>query len=195
MMILALTGGIASGKSTVANILAEHGVEIIDTDVIAREIVEPGQPAYDEIVTHFGHEVCQNDGNLNRAALREKIFQDPAERQWLESVTHPRIRETVSQRLEKSSARVTCIVIPLLNDRTTYSMVDQIIVVDIDETTQLQRLVERDDIDETLAKKMITAQLPRRERLKLADHIIDNAKSRDDLRGQCTRLLDSLPQA
>lgn len=179
--ILALTGGIASGKSTVARLFEQKGIPVCDADQIARDIVEPGTETLEKIVLHFGDDVLLNNGHLNRQALREIIFESPEERVWLEELTHPIIRNTMQDWAMQNPAPICCLMIPLLHDRKTYNCVDKIIVVDTPESTQIKRLMARDHIDEAAAQKILKAQISREQRLALADIVIENQGDEADL--------------
>lgn len=190
-MILGLTGGIASGKTTVADLLAEQGIDIFDADQVARDIVKPGEPTLSEIIKHFGQEVLSADGTLNRQALRKIIFDASDERIWLENLTHPRIRQRMQESAANSTAQHCCLVIPLLVNRQAYPMIEKVIVVDVDENIQIERLMARDHIDETAAKKILCAQISRQSRLKLADFVITNNNGPESLTKQVEKLADS----
>lgn len=185
---VALTGGIASGKSAVTDRFAAHGIEIIDADLISRELVEPGAPALQEIVSTFGAEVINADGSLNRRALRERVFGDVSARRALESILHPRVRDCVRQRAQSVGSAYGLIVIPLLLESGDYAWVNRVLVVDVTPATQVQRLIERDGIDRTLAESMLAAQAGRAERLAIADDVIDNSTSLADLDAKVARL-------
>ena len=177
-MIIGVTGGIASGKSTVANAFAALGAPWVDADDVAREVVEPGEPALEAIAERFGREALNEDGTLNRRALREIVFGDPAERRWLESVTHPRIRERLQAhlaRLQASGAPYVLLVSPLLFESGQHAMVDRCLVIDVPEPVQIARTAARDGVDEAQARAIVAAQLPRAERLARADEVIDNS--------------------
>ncbi|QOR39108.1 dephospho-CoA kinase [Billgrantia diversa] len=190
-MIVGLTGGIASGKSTVARAFAALGVPWVDADDVAREVVEPGEPALAEIVGRFGGQVVQADGSLNRRALREIVFADPSERLWLESVTHPRIRQRIVahlERLQAEGAPYVLLVSPLLFESGQSEMVDRCLVVDVPESLQFARTAARDDVDDKQARAIVAAQMPRSERLARADDVIDNSGSEEDLAAQVAEL-------
>jgi dephospho-CoA kinase len=174
MLRIGLTGGIASGKSTVANFFAELGVPIVDTDVIARAIVAPGEPALDEIRVTFGERVVAKDGSLDRSELRKIVFADDAQRVRLESILHPRIREEALQQVARASGPYVIIVVPLMVESPMKHAMDRILVVDCDEETQLGRLIQRDRESEEQAHRMIAAQANREERLSIADDVIAN---------------------
>lgn len=171
---VALTGGIASGKSTVADMFAALDVPIIDTDLIAREIVEPGEPALDDIRHEFGDEVFDDKGGLDRGAMRRIVFADNDARERLQTILHPRIQAAAYQQAARAGGRYQLIVVPLLTESPIRDFVDRILVVDCDEKTQIRRLVARDDESEGQARRILAAQASRDERLKIADDVIRN---------------------
>ena len=173
-MRIGLTGGIASGKSTVADMFAALDVAIIDTDLIAREIVAPGEPALDEIRHEFGDSVFDDEGNLDRSAMRQIVFADRDARKRLESITHPRIQTVAYQQAADAGGRYQLIVVPLLTESPIRDFVDRILVVDCDEKTQIRRLVARDNESEGQARRMLAAQASRDERLEIADDVVRN---------------------
>lgn len=179
---IGLTGGIASGKSTVADFFAALGVPVIDTDVIAREIVKPGEPALDEIRFAFGDDVINADGSLDRTQLRKIVFADDALRARLESILHPRIRDVALQQASLASEPYVIIVVPLLFESPMKDAMNRILVVDCDEETQLQRLTTRDQESEEQARRIIAAQASRAERLSIADDVITNENNLADTR-------------
>jgi dephospho-CoA kinase len=188
---VALTGGIASGKSTVADLFVARGAALIDTDVIAREVVEPGRPALAHVVEAFGGlNVLGPDGRLDRPRLRERIFSNPAARRTLEGILHPAIREE----MERQSAALAdaspyqVLAIPLLTEGGRRDHVDRVLVVDAPEHLQVQRLVARDGVTEAQALAALRAQATREARLALADDVIVNSGSVDDLASQVARL-------
>jgi dephospho-CoA kinase len=174
MLVVGLTGGIASGKSTVASLFADLGIEIIDADIIARELVAPGKPALAAIVAHFGESLLTADGHLNRRALREKVFHNPKQRLWLENLLHPPIREELNARATQAKGPYCILAIPLLTDRKHYPLIKRVLLVDAPEHLQLQRVQQRDQISLVQAKAILTAQSSRETRLALADDIIVN---------------------
>lgn len=189
MLKIGLTGGVASGKSTVAALFAAHGAPIIDTDLIARELVAPGQPALAEIAERFGPEALSADGTLDRPWLRRRIFADDAARKALEEVLHPLIRAGVQRRLETLEAPYALVVIPLLVETTSYdALLDRVLVVDVPEAIQLERLMARDGMDESLARAMLAAQASRQARLARADDVLDNNGPPEALAPQVERL-------
>ncbi len=186
MKVLGLTGGIGSGKSMVARMFAQLGAEVIDADQLARDVVEPGQPALEEIATAFGRDILMPDGRLNRGKLARIIFADPAARARLNAITHPRIRERMDAEIaaRRSGSGVLVVDIPLLyeNDRT--GTVETVIVVWVDPDTQLRRLYERDGLTVEEARQRIAAQMALDEKRARADLVIDNNGSREDTRRQ-----------
>ena len=195
---IGLTGGIASGKSTVANIFAELGATIIDTDIIAREVVAPGQPALDEIAATFGESLIDGDGHLDRAALRKLVFADDAARKRLEAIVHPRIQDETRRQSDRAAARnrltnqakghYQIIVVPLLVNSSLKDSVDRVLVVDCDEATQIRRLTARDAESEDQARRMLAAQSSRDERLAIADDVIRNDDNLTSTRDQVVAL-------
>jgi dephospho-CoA kinase len=183
-----LTGGIASGKSTVADTLAQLGAQVIDTDIIAREVVEPGQPALDEIREAFGYDVFHADDTLDRRALRQRIFDDPADRRRLEDILHPRIREATLAEAERLDGIYQVIVVPLLAGSPLAEEMDRILVVDCAEETQIRRLLDRDAETEAQARRILAAQANRSERLAIADDIIRNDGSLAELEAATVRV-------
>jgi dephospho-CoA kinase len=185
---VALTGGIASGKSTVADMFADLGVAIIDTDVIAREVVQPGQPALDEIRERFGNEVIDSAGNLDRRALRKLVFSDENARLDLEAILHPRIGAETRRQADTAPGPYQIIVVPLLVGSPLLRFVDHVVVVDCDEELQVQRVMARDAESAEHARRILAAQASRAARLAIADDIIDNDHGFDKTRRQVRRL-------
>lgn len=175
MLVVGLTGGIGSGKTVVSDGFAAHGVPVIDTDLIARELVEPGQPALAEIAAEFGADCLDQAGRLQRAVLRERVFADPAARQRLEAILHPRIRAVARERIAAQTAPYGLLVIPLLVETGMSDLVDRVLVVDAPEAEQIRRVMARDRIDATQAQRILAAQASRRQRLALADEVVENA--------------------
>lgn len=180
-LVIGLTGGIASGKSTAAEAFRRHGVPVIDADTAAREAVEPGQPALDEIIAAFGKEIVGPDGRLDRAELRRRVFADESARRRLEGIVHPRVREIMLSQCESAAGPYVILMIPLLVESHWLEVVDRVLVVDLPEREQLSRLMQRDGIDQSLAQRMIDAQTPRRERLARADDVLLNTGDPDRL--------------
>ncbi|OUE44914.1 dephospho-CoA kinase [Billgrantia desiderata SP1] len=190
-MIVGVTGGIASGKSTVARAFAALGVPWVDADDVAREVVEPGEPALAEIAERYGERVLQANGGLNRRAVREIVFADESERRWLESVTHPRIRQRIVahlERLQAEGAPYVLLVSPLLFESGQSELADRCLVIDVPESLQIARTAARDDVDDAQARAIVAAQMPRSERLARADDVIDNTGSEADLAAQVAEL-------
>jgi dephospho-CoA kinase len=178
MRVYGLTGGIASGKSTVARLLGERGAAVIDADELAREVVAPGQPAYREIVETFGPEVLCPDGTLDRKALGARVFADPELRRRLNAITHPRIAALSAERLAALAARGVPIAFyeaALLVENRIHEGLAGLVVVACDEATQLARVMARDGLDEAAARARIAAQLPLAAKVAVADHVIDNS--------------------
>ncbi len=181
---IGLTGGIASGKSVVADMFAELGVPVIDTDIIAREVVAPGQPALAEIRERFGDRVIAADGGLDRGALREIIFADDQARLDLEALLHPRIGAEARRQADAASGPYQLIVVPLLVGSPLVKFVDRVLVVDCEEDTQVARLLARDAESEEQARRILAAQASREERLNIADDVINNDHSLGHVRDQ-----------
>lgn len=185
---IGLTGGIASGKSTVADLFADKGVPVIDTDAIARDVVAAGKPALEEIREAFGNEVIRDDGTLDRAAMRRIVFQDPGKRARLESILHPRIRDEAFARADEADGDYLLVVVPLMVESPMRNRMDRILVVDVPEATQLERLLARDAETPEQARCMIAAQAGRGERLAIADDVIDNGGTPESTRAQVRAL-------
>ena len=184
MLRVVLTGGIASGKSLVAERFAARGVPVVDTDVIAREVVEPGSEGLAAVVAAFGDDVLTADGHLDRAGLRRRIFADDAERERLEAVLHPRIRAEMHRQLdahEHAGAPWALAVIPLLVETHQAGDFDRVIVVDTPEAAQIARVMARDGGSEADARAILERQASRAERLRLADHVITNEDVADPI--------------
>ena len=190
--LIGLTGGIASGKSAVANRLAELGADIIDTDLISREVVEPGTPALAQIAVHFGPEVIAEDGTLNRAVVREKVFANSSERKWLEALLHPVIRQTALDRAQRSQAQLAVLVVPLLFESGQYQHTDLNLVVDVPVDVQRQRVLARDVVSEDQVEQILSAQMSREARLEKADRVIENSGTLEQLFAQVDSLYAEL---
>src|SRR5262249_3513980 len=178
-LLVGLTGGIATGKSTVDAVLRELGAVIIDADVLAREVVEPGEPALAEIAAEFGGAGLGPDGRLDRKALGAIVFADPGRRRTLEAMTHPRIRERFQRRIDELTAQnfrgLVFFDAPVMIESGNYRTMDRMVVVVADEATQIARLTARDGIDREEAVRKIRSQMPLAEKAKLADYVIDNS--------------------
>ncbi|WGL17903.1 dephospho-CoA kinase [Microbulbifer bruguierae] len=192
MFTVGLTGGIGSGKSAASARFRSHGVNVVDADQAARLVVEPGRPALAAIAEHFGAEMVLADGSLDRAALRKRVFDEPAERRWLEQLTHPLIREEIVSALAASPqthpAPYAILESPLLIESGQSAMVQRICVIDLPELTQLERASSRDGNSPEQIRKIMAAQLPRTQRCAKADDILDNSGSLDSLYAQVDAL-------
>lgn len=186
--ILGLTGGIGSGKSAAAQCFAELGVHTVDVDHAARWVVEPGQPALAHIAEHFGQQVVREDGQLNRGVLRTLIFQDPQQRQWLEALLHPLIRQAAFAALAKGTSPYGILVSPLLIESEQYKLVQRVLVVDVPEALQIQRTLQRDHSNAAQVQAILAAQASRATRLEHADDVLVNDRDMAWLRSEVARL-------
>ncbi|WP_421195425.1 dephospho-CoA kinase [Aeromonas jandaei] len=175
MYVVAITGGIGSGKTTVANQFAELGIDVVDADVIAREVVESGTPALAAITDHFGPDVITPDGQLDRRRLRERVFSDPSAKAWLNALLHPLIRSEMQRQCAAARSPYSLLVVPLLVENKLTGLANRVLVVDVDEATQIERTCRRDGVTAEQAKAIIAAQASRSERLAAADDVIENA--------------------
>lgn len=180
-LCVGLTGGIASGKTTVGDLFSNKGIDVFDADQVSRDLVAPGQPALKEIADTFGADVLTENGELNRPIMRELVFNAPDQRKCLEEILHPRIHTELSNRRESSQSAYCILMIPLLAKTGMRDLVTRILVVDVAESTQLARLIGRDNITAELANAMIAAQETRQQRLNIADDIIVNDGSPAEL--------------
>ncbi|EPU3917966.1 dephospho-CoA kinase [Aeromonas hydrophila] len=174
MYVVAITGGIGSGKTTVANQFAELGIEVVDADVIAREVVEPGTPALAAIAAHFGSEVITPDGQLDRRRLRERVFTDPQAKGWLNALLHPLIRTEMQRQCAAARTPYCLLVVPLLVENRLTALANRVLVIDVDEATQIERTCRRDGVSREQAQAILAAQASRAERLAAADDVLDN---------------------
>lgn len=172
--IVGLTGGIGSGKTTIANLFADLGVPLVDADVVAREVVAKDSPLLSKIVEHFGAQILTKQGELNRAALREIVFHHDEEKQWLNNLLHPAIRERMKQQLSEQTAPYTLFVVPLLIENKLTALCDRILVVDVSPQTQLARSAQRDNNNFEQIQRIMNSQVSQQERLKWADDVINN---------------------
>ena len=186
-----MTGGIASGKSLVADGFAGLGVPVVDTDIVARQVVEPGAPALREIVAACGEAVVDDTGGLDRRALREIVFSDDASRKRLESILHPVIRDETFRQAEAAVGPYVIIVVPLLFESPMKEAMDRILVVDCSEETQLKRLMSRDNESAEQARRIMATQATRKERLSIADDVIVNDRTPAVAREAITALHES----
>lgn len=174
MYIVAITGGIGSGKTTIANQFAELGIDIVDADVIAREVVEPGTPALAAITTQFGPEMLDPQGQLDRRRLRERVFSDPDAKAWLNGLLHPLIRQEMLRQCANARSPYCLLVVPLLVENKLTGLANRVLVIDVDEATQIERTCRRDGVSRAQAEAILAAQASRAERLAAADDVLDN---------------------
>nr|P56186.1 RecName: Full=Dephospho-CoA kinase; AltName: Full=Dephosphocoenzyme A kinase [Aeromonas hydrophila] len=174
MYVVAITGGIGSGKTTIANQFAELGIDVVDADVIAREVVEPGAPALAAIAAHFGPDVIAADGQLDRRSLRERVFSDPDAKVWLNALLHPLIRQEMFGRCAAAHSPYCLLVVPLLVENKLTGLANRVLVIDVDEATQIERTCRRDGVSREQVQAILAAQASRAERLAAADDVLDN---------------------
>lgn len=194
MFILGLTGGIGSGKSAASAYFRDQGIVVVDADTVAREVVEPGQPALIAISERYGSEALLVDGSLNRAWLRAKVFAEPDERKWLESQTHPRIRDSIIAQLKAATSPYAILESPLLFESGQSELVARTLVIDVPEEVQVERACSRDGNEEEQIRRIIAAQMPRSERLQRADDAVDNSGNLEALYNQLAPLHQSYLQ-
>ena len=193
--VVGLTGGIASGKSTVSRMFQQLGARVVDADKIARRVVEPGRAAHRDIVRTFGRQVLKPDGTLDRKRLGAQVFADPAKLKQLNRITHPRIARAARREINKyrkSGAPLVVYDAALLVEKGWHRKLDGLVVVSVPEKVQMQRLMQRDGLSATQARQRIRSQLPLSAKVKVADHVIDNSGSLDNTRSQVRRLWDRL---
>jgi dephospho-CoA kinase len=176
-LVIGLTGGIGSGKTTITNYFGELGIEIIDADIIAREVVAVNSPALKAIAHHFGNDYLLADGQLNRALLRSRIFSNEADKQWLNNLLHPLIRNNIVEQTKEAKSEYCILVAPLLIENNLLELVDRVLIVDVSETTQISRTLLRDNSSEQEIKAIIASQTNRTARVNAADDIINNDNS------------------
>ncbi|PNG09377.1 dephospho-CoA kinase [Stutzerimonas stutzeri] len=186
--ILGLTGGIGSGKTAVADHFASLGVHVVDADQAARWVVEPGRPALRQIAEHFGEGILLPNGELDRAALRERVFRRPEERKWLEQLLHPLIRAEIARHLALAESPYAIMVSPLLVESGQYRQVDRVLVVDVPEALQIQRTIGRDQASEEQVRAILKVQAGREERLRHADDVLLNDRDLSWLKSEVERL-------
>ncbi|MEE4251770.1 MAG: dephospho-CoA kinase [Alcanivoracaceae bacterium] len=174
MFVVGLTGGIGSGKTAASDYLADKGVTVVDADLVSRLVVQPGQPALQAIAARFGNQVIQADGTLDRRALREIVFADPAARKDLEAITHPAIAAEIFRQLQVSTSPYTLLVSPLLLESSQHRMAQRILLIDVPEDLQLSRTASRDQVAQTQVKAIIAAQMSRADKRQRADDIVVN---------------------
>ncbi len=188
-LVIGLTGGIASGKTTVANLFKQQfKIDIVDADIVAREVVEPGTPGLNAIIQHFGQDITHDDNTLDRAKLREKIFSNPEEKAWINALLHPIIREKMIEDLQQVTSDYALLVVPLLVENNLDSLCDRVLVVDVEPETQISRTVERDNVSEEQARAILASQASRQQRLDIADDVVKNNPNDPDLLLQITDL-------
>lgn len=188
MFVVGVTGGIGSGKTTVTGLFQEHGITIVDADVIARHIMDTGSPALAAVAQRFGTEVLNDNGSLNRAWLRERIFNHPEHKQWLNALTHPLIREQLLHELKTARSPYVILSAPLLVENRLTSLCDRVLVVDVSEATQVERTLARDDVSKAQVQAIIEAQATRQQRLDAADNVINNDGEQSLLVDQVNKL-------
>ena len=182
-LVIGVTGGIGSGKSAVTRCFEDLGIAVVDADVAARVVVEPGGAALAAIAEHFGKDIITPDGALDRAALRQRIFSDADERLWLEKLTHPLIGEEIRRQLGAANSPYAILSSPLLLETSQKELVDCVVVVDVPEEVQLQRAAQRDANSEDQIRRIMAAQMQREQRLELADIVIDTSRPLAELDG------------
>lgn len=187
--VVALTGGIASGKTTVANLFHDQfGIDLVDADVIAREVVKPETKGLKAIAGHFGQAILHPDGSLNRAALRERIFAKPDEKAWINQLLHPMIRQRMQHALTQTTSPYSLLIVPLLVENQLQGMADRVLVVDVDEQVQIERTMARDNVSREQALAILAAQASRAQRLAIADDVLKNDAENQKLLPQITLL-------
>jgi len=196
MLIVGLTGGVASGKSVVSQILKEEGAYLIDADQIARELVQPRRPTWTALIKAFGKEIVQKDGSIDRKKLAVKVFSDPEQRELLNRILHPRIKKEMDRRLkaigQKDPKAMVVIDAPLLIETGDHREMDKVIVVTSTEAQQMERLKERAGIDQEEARRIIASQVPSEEKLKVADFVIRNEGSLEDVERKAKEVFQAL---
>ncbi|WP_010323298.1 dephospho-CoA kinase [Marinobacterium stanieri] len=197
MLVAGLTGGIGCGKSTASECFIALGVPLIDADQVARQVVEPGSEALGKIAAHFGDQLIQADGTLNRPALRRIVFDNERERNWLEALLHPLIRDRILdtlEQLDQDGHSYAILASPLLLETDQHLLISRVIVVDVPESTQIERTMQRDGMEEAQVRQILAAQMDRNERLKLADFVLDNNGSPEQLKQAVAELHPKLKQ-
>ena len=186
--VVGISGGIGSGKTTVTDLFTTFGIEVIDADVIAREVVKPGSPALKTIIDKLGHSVLDSSGSLDRAKLRTLVFNDSEIKNWLNQLLHPAIRQLMILQTQQAKSTYCLMSVPLLVENKLYEQLDRVVIVDVDEPTQLQRTLLRDKTNEQQIRAIMSAQATRQQRLAVADDVIDNNGKADDLDKQVAQL-------
>ncbi len=188
MFVVGLTGGIGSGKSTVAEYFQALAVCLVDADVIARDVVEPGSAALDSIAQHFGSSILQQAGSLDRSQLRHIVFSQPQQKDWLEGLLHPLIAQCMQSTIANCESVYCLLVSPLLLETDQQKLVDRVLVVDVSESNQLARTLARDGGDELTIRAIINSQISRQSRLQHADDVLDNEQSQGQLKSAVATL-------
>ncbi len=186
--VVGLTGGIGSGKTAVSNCFQDLGIQVVDADVIAREVVAPGSEGLNSIKQRFGKDIITAEGQLDRAKLRQIIFDDPAEKQWLNQLLHPKIREQMIMQCQQANSDYVILSVPLLVENNLQPLANRILVVDVPEDLQVHRTVQRDKVSEQQVRNILAAQCDRQSRIAAADDIISNDKSLSELKQQVLKL-------
>ena len=187
--IIGLTGGIASGKTTVADLFQEHfNIDIVDADIVAREVVAVGSDGLRQIAEHFGEAILLEDGTLNRAKLRKQIFSNPEDKTWLNALLHPMIRNKIEEGLTNIRSPYGLLVAPLLIENQMQGMADRVLIVDVPTEVQIERTMNRDNVSEEQVKAILKSQASREQRLAVADDVIKNHTKNQDLLPQITEL-------
>lgn len=187
-LVIGLTGGIASGKTAVSRYFEHLGVPVIDADVVAREVVEPGEAGLDAVVKEFGAEILDDKGRLDRRRLRSLVFENPSGRRSLESILHPLIRQRMEAQLDELNDDYAILAIPLLLETGQTDMVDRVLVVDASESAQIERTRKRDGVAEEEVRQIMSSQASRADRLAQANDVIENNGTIDELRQRVRRL-------
>ena len=188
MLVIGLTGGIGSGKSTVASLFQKKGISVINADILAREVVTPGSDALAQIASHFGNDILDTDGALKRSDLRKRVFENSQERRWLENLLHPLIAERVASSIKACNSAYCILESPLLLETDQYKWVNRILVVDVTQQTQLHRTLLRDNSDEKTVRAIIASQISREKRLQRADDVINNELPKESVQQEVDRL-------
>lgn len=190
--IVGLTGGIGSGKTTVANLFTEHGITVVDADIIARDVVAIGSPALSQISTHFGSKFIQANGQLNRVLLRKQIFSNEADKLWLNNLLHPLIRGELTNQINAAKSPYCLLVAPLLIENNLMTMVHRVLVIDVSEETQISRTTARDNNSAEQVRAIIASQANRKIKQKHADDLLNNdSASIEELKSAVTKLHQS----
>ena len=187
-MVIGLTGGIGSGKTTVANVFAEYGIDLIDADIIARDVVAIGSVGLARIIEKFGNRILLDDGNLDRSQLRTAIFSDPQLKNWLNQLLHPLIREKMLADIDRATSPYCLLIVPLMIENNLQTLTDRLLVVDVDQQTQIMRTQQRDNVSLEQINNILAAQASRQQRLDAADDIICNNGDNQALLTQVAQL-------